>query len=461
MRKIQKLKPTKIHLPSKKRVAAYARISLESGRLIHSLSAQISHYSDYIQKHSGWEYVGVYADSGETGTKAKRDEFQRLLTDCEAGKIDIVLTKSISRFARNTVDLLQTVRRLTEIGVEVRFEREGINSASAEGELMLTILASFAQEESRSLSENVKWAIRKGFEDGKPISFQLYGYRWNEGKVVIHPEEAEVVRLIFELFLNGLAVEGISHRLAEMGIKSPKGAEKFSSFTLQGILQNEKYMGILRLQKYFVEDHISHKLCKNNGELPMYIIENSHDAIISKEIFEAVQAERLVRKGYRVKDYNNVETSVFIRKIRCGKCGGHFRRHSIKLKDGSISLLWKCSASSRRKGDKCFVRYVPDAKIRKAATEVLGLDAFDDAVFCENVSKLVIPEDFIMEFHLTDGRVESKCWECTVRKDQWTPELRKKNSERARKNNAKMQEGRRRERRRRIEEISNSNSGNN
>jgi DNA invertase Pin-like site-specific DNA recombinase len=179
MRKIHKIEAASLKLPTRKRVAAYARISVERGRTLGSLSAQVSYYSDYIQKQPGWEYVGVYADSGETGTSAGRDEFQRLLADCEAGKIDIVLTKSISRFARNTVILLDTVRKLNEIGVEVRFEREGISSASAEGELMLSILASFAQEEAYNLSENTKWALRKGFEKGRQSPSPIYGYRWD------------------------------------------------------------------------------------------------------------------------------------------------------------------------------------------------------------------------------------------------------------------------------------------
>ena len=180
MRNVRRVEPEKPVLKPKKRVAAYARISMESERMNHSLSAQISYYNDKIQKNPDWLFAGVYADDGISGTgTAKRDEFNRLIADCDAGKIDIVLTKSISRFARNTVDLLNTVRHLKEIGVEVWFERENIHSMDGDGELMLSILASFAQEESRSISENEKWAIKKKFEQGIPNGhFRVYGYRW-------------------------------------------------------------------------------------------------------------------------------------------------------------------------------------------------------------------------------------------------------------------------------------------
>ena len=173
MRKINRIEPSAPVMPTRKKVAAYARVSEEKGRTLHSLSAQVSFYSKYIQTHREWEYAGVYADEGISGSTENRDEFKRLLEDCDAGKIDIVLTKSISRFARNTVDLLETVRHLRDIGVEVRFEKENINSMSGDGELMLSILASFAQEESRSTSENVKWAIRRNFQKGKPNSFNI------------------------------------------------------------------------------------------------------------------------------------------------------------------------------------------------------------------------------------------------------------------------------------------------
>ena len=225
MRNIKKLEPELPQIRKRRRVAAYARVSMESERLMHSLSAQVSYYSTLIQKNPEWEYAGVYADEGITGTKVSaRPEFQRLIADCEAGLIDLVLVKSISRFARNTVDLLQIIRHLKEIGVEVRFEEQNISTFSNDGELMLTILASFAQEECVSISENVKWGTRKRFEQGVPNGqFRIFGYRWENGRLVIVPEEAAIVRRIFANFLAGKSRLETERELAAEGITTREG----------------------------------------------------------------------------------------------------------------------------------------------------------------------------------------------------------------------------------------------
>ena len=225
MRIINKIEPKVPQMPTRKKVAAYARVSMESERLQHSLSAQVSFYSDLIQKHPGWEYAGVYADNGISGTKTtSREEFMRMLADCEAGKIDIILTKSISRFARNTVDLLETVRHLKDLGISVQFEKERIDSMSEDGELMLTLLASFAQEESRSISENVKWGTIQRFKEGIPNGqFTIFGYKWVDDKLVIIPEEAEIVRFMYSEYLKGASRIEIGRALMERGIYTRKG----------------------------------------------------------------------------------------------------------------------------------------------------------------------------------------------------------------------------------------------
>lgn len=226
MATIKKIEPKTPTLAKRKRVAAYARVSRDTERLMHSVSAQVSYYSSLIQKNPEWEYAGVYADSGISGTGIKeRDEFQRLIEDCEVGKIDIVLTKSISRFARNTVDLLATVRRLKEIGVEVRFEKENISSFSGDGELMMTIIASFAQEEVRSTSENIKWGIRKGYANGIDVARnkKVFGYRYDGEKYIIQEDEAEIVRFIFKSMADGIAPNVIVKELAAMGAKTWRG----------------------------------------------------------------------------------------------------------------------------------------------------------------------------------------------------------------------------------------------
>jgi DNA invertase Pin-like site-specific DNA recombinase len=434
MRKINKIEPSLPSLPRRKRVAAYARISVDKGRTLHSLSAQVSYYSNFIQRHAEWEYVGVYADNGETGTSDNRSEFKRLVADCEAGKIDIVLTKSISRFARNTVDLLQTVRRLRELGIEVRFEEQNINSLSGDGELMMTILASFAQEESRSLSENVKWAIRKGFKEGKPNSFNIYGYRWDGEKFIVEPSEAEVVRLIYANFLSGISAEQTAKQLTEMGVKSYTGLDEFSATSVRAILRNDKYTGVLRLQKTYVENHISHKYMINNGELPIYVVEDAHEAIISKETFQAVQDEQARRRELGVFANWSITTNALTSKIKCGKCGASFHRKGRNAADGTSRKYWRCSTMDKKGNNKCHMKDIPEGKIKQAATEVLGLDEFDEAVFVEEVTQITVPEDFTLMFHLVDGTMVTITWVSTSKKDCWTPEARQAAAERMRGN---------------------------
>jgi len=433
MRKIHKIEAANPALIIKKRVAAYARVSIEKGRTLNSLSAQVSHYSAFIQKNPAWEYVGVYTDSGESGTGVGRTEFQRLIADCEAGEIDIVLTKSISRFARNTVDLLETVRRLRELGTEVRFEEQNINSMSGDGELMLTILASFAQEESRSISENVKWAIRKGFKEGKTNSFNIYGYRWNGEKFIVHPEEAEVVKLIYANFLSGLSAETTAKQLREMGIKSYTGMDEFSATSVRAILRNEKYTGILKLQKTYKASHLDGRERKNNGELPIYIVEDAHEAIISKEDFEAVQTEQARRRKAGVFANWSINTSALTAKIKCGNCGSSFHRKGRKRANGTRSHYWRCATADDKKKGECRMKDVPETKIHLAAAEVLGFEEYDEEVFAESVVKISIPEDFTITFHLVNGSEVSKPWQNTAKKDAWTPEWRKAHGERMKK----------------------------
>lgn len=292
MREVTKVMPLIPELERKKRVAAYARVSLDSERLMHSLSAQVSYYSEYIQKNPHWIYAGVYADEGISGTQTdKRDEFNRLMKDCEDGKIDIILVKSISRFARNTVDLLSAVRHLKALGIEVRFEKENINSMSNDGELILSILASFAQEESRSISENVKWGTRKRFEKGIPNGrVRVFGYKWEDDILVVVPEEAEIVKRIYSEFIGGKAPRAIAKGLNDNGITTRMGC-KWSDFGIRTILQNVTYTGNMLLQKVFVDDPITKHRKTNRGELPRYFVENTHEPIIEKNVFDKAQAE--------------------------------------------------------------------------------------------------------------------------------------------------------------------------
>ena len=276
------------HAPSlakAKRVAAYARVSAGSEAMLHSMSAQVSYYSEYISKNPDWKFGGVFVDEAITGTKDNRPGFQKMLSEARAGNISLIITKSISRFARNTVTVLESVRELKRLGVDVFFEEQNIHSLSAEGELMLSILASYAQEESRSASENCKWRIQKNFKEGKDnFGMRVLGYRCVEGVVTIAPEEAEIIQAIFTDYLNGMGLTAISKKCAKRGFK-------ISTAGVSSVIRNEKYTGDMLLQKYFLSDHIFKRKVKNTGQLPQYYVKDHHEAIISKDMFEAVQVE--------------------------------------------------------------------------------------------------------------------------------------------------------------------------
>ena len=427
MRKINIIEPKVPQMPSRKKVAAYARVSMESERLQHSLSAQVSYYSSLIQQNPAWEYAGVYADDGITGTKTNdRTEFNRMIADCEAGKIDIILTKSISRFARNTVDLLNAVRHLKDLGISVQFEKEHIDSLSEDGELMLTLLASFAQEEVRSLSDNVKWGTRKRFEKGIPNGrFQIYGYRWDGDHLVVEPEEAKIVKLIYDNFLNGLSAESTEKQLEEMGVKSYKG-QHFGNTSIRQILGNITYTGNLLFQKEYTVDPISKKSRKNQGELPQYWVENTHEAIIPMEVYQAVQEEKARRRELGVFANWSINTSCFTSKIKCGRCGKSYQRSNRKgRKDPDANYtVWICGTRRKTGNAQCQNKDIPEPMLKEACAAVLGLDEFDETVFSEQIDHIEIPAPYEMVFYFKDGRIVPHRWQSTMRKDCWTDERR-------------------------------------
>ena len=271
----------------RRRVAAYARVSTDSEEQLTSYEAQVDYYTRYIQSRPDWEFVGVYADEGISATNTKRREsFNRMVQDALDGKIDLIVTKSVSRFARNTVDSLTTVRKLKDAGVEVYFEKENIWTLDSKGELLITIMSSLAQEESRSISENVTWGQRKRFADGKvsiPYGHFL-GYRKGaNGLPEIVPEEAEVVRTIYRMFIEGQSSNAIARHLTQQGIPTPAKKTVWQKATVESILRNEKYKGAALLQKSFTVDFLQKKTKVNEGEVPQYYVEHSHEAIIAPE----------------------------------------------------------------------------------------------------------------------------------------------------------------------------------
>lgn len=312
------------------RTAAYARVSSGKDAMLHSLSAQVSYYNNLIQSNPKCLFCGVYADEALTGTKDNRENFQKLLSECQAGHIDLIITKSISRFARNTVTLLETVRELKEIGVDVWFEEQNIHSLSSDGELMLTVLASYAQEESYSASENKKWQIRRDFEQGKVSSITMLGYKRNsEGVLEIIPEEAETVRLIFNSYLSGMGKLAIAKMLFELGVSTKSGG-LWTSESIRKILTNEKYCGDLLLQKSFRNNHIEKKKTANIGDLPQYFAEDTHEPIIEKSVFLAVQKRLQERKERFAPTKSTAVVYPFTGKIQCQCCGKNYRRKTTQ-----------------------------------------------------------------------------------------------------------------------------------
>ncbi len=405
MRKISKIEPKLPVIQARKKVAAYARVSRDTERLMHSVSAQVSYYSTLIQKNPEWEYAGVYADMGISGTDtSRRGEFLRMLADCEEGKIDIILTKSISRFARNTVDLLETVRHLKNLGIEVRFEKEHIHSLSEDGELMLTLLASFAQEESRSISENVKWGVRKRFQSGEigAANKHILGYQYDEDekKYVIIPEEAEAVRWMFKMYIDGVPLRGIAESMNSAGIRTTLGND-FQEASVRQLIFNEVYAGDIRRQKCYMADPITKTKVKNCGELPQYYMADCHEAIIDRETYAKVQAEMERRAGLVNPTYP------FTGKIKCGICGQSFTRRKGTTK-GKEYVSWFCRAK-KEVGMTCTSRNYSEQNLMEICAKLMGTDSFDGTAFESSVRLISALPDGSLEVQFFDGQI--KRWE--------------------------------------------------
>ena len=356
--------PTVICIPAKPeavraskrqlRVAAYCRVSTDDEEQLTSYEAQKNYYTDKIMTNKEWTMAGIFADEGITGTSArKRPEFLRMIRQCKQGKIDIVLTKSISRFARNTVDCLNYVRALKELGIAVIFEKENMNTLEIDSEILITMLGAFAQSESESISANVRWGIRQAMKEGKAtIQYKyLYGYRkGNDGKPEIIPEQADVVRKIYDLFLSGTPVRGIQEYLNTSAVPNINGEPKWARSAIDSILTNEKYCGDVLLQKTYIDDCINKKVKKNTGQLPMYLVQNLHEGIISRETFDAAQAELARRSAGKSPSKKNAPTGrsrysskyALSDRLYCGECGTRYQRCTWRNRDGSKRIVWRC-----------------------------------------------------------------------------------------------------------------------
>lgn len=434
----------------KRRVAAYARVSTASDEQLNSIAAQKDYFERMIRRHPDWVLVDIYADEGLSGTSIRhREAFSRMIADALDGKIDLIITKSLSRFARNTVDTLNTIRQLKEHGVEVFFERENILTMDSTGEFLITLLASFAEEESRSISENVKWGVRRGFANGKyhlPYKIFLGYQKGPDGLPAIVPEEAKIIRWIYYLFLEGNPPSTIAAILTAAGIPAPGGKVKWYHTTVIDILKNEKHYGAARLQKEYISDFRTKKKVKNSGEVPMYFIENDHEGIITKEVFDAVQhrLDQPIRAAHA--------HTLFANQIYCSECGDKFvprRWHSTTYND----VVWKCNSKCLH-GSKCTTPHVYQDLLIAAFRDVLRillrenpdvwqdcLDALSDVMDISGITditavdvipvgyptsderstwrmifpKVVVHTDGTLIFHIIDGTESSYTMSHTIR----------------------------------------------
>lgn len=383
-------------IPTKLKVCAYCRVSTDKEEQLTSYEAQVGFYSNYIASKPEWEYVGIYADQGITGTSTKhRTEFNRMITDCKAGLVDMVITKSVSRFARNTVDCLNYIRLLKELGIRVFFEKENIDTLDSKGEFLITLLGSLAEEESRSISTNIRWSVQKRFEQGKVIinHTNFLGYTKDEDKnLVIVPEEAKIIRKIYSDLLDGYTIAQISSELEASGILTATGNSKWHSSTVLSILTNEKYMGDCLLQKTYQPDFLNKKRVKNTGQAKQYYVENSHEGIVSKETFNAVQEELKRRKNLRgYSDTGNGKYSScypFSGKLVCACCGSKFRRFYQNSR-GNKKAVWVCINHQRNGSDNCQMTPIRETDLELAFVRALNRLCGDKSSCLEKLSNKV------------------------------------------------------------------------
>jgi len=353
-----------INSTKKRRVAAYARVSTDNEEQLTSYEAQVDYYTNYIKGRDDWEFAGVYTDEGITGTNTKKREgFKSMVADALDGKIDLIITKSVSRFARNTVDSLTTIRKLKENSIEVYFEKENIWTFDGKGELLLTIMSSLAQEESRSISENCTWGQRKRFADGKvTVPFNRFlGYdRGPDGNLVVNPEQAKLVQRIYGMFLQGRSPFQIATALTKEGIPSPGGKDHWNASNIRSILTNEKYKGDALLQKSYTVDFLTKKKKMNEGEIPQYYVRDNHEAIIPPETFEMVQTLMATRK----KGKNRLSSvSIFSSKIKCADCGSWYGPKVWHSNDAYRKVIWQCN--HKFEGEKCGTPTLTEDKIKE------------------------------------------------------------------------------------------------
>ena len=386
--RITEITPTIPTKENKLRLAAYCRVSSDSEDQLHSFAAQIRYYSDYTKRNPKYELVDIYADEGITGTEMeKRDEMNRLLRDCKRGKIDRIITKSVARFARNTEELLVTLRLLKELGVSVYFEEQGIDTSQMNMEMIVTFPGMAAQQESETISGNVRWGIKKRMESGEYIiSRPAYGYTLKDGRIVINEAEAEVVKRIFDLYLQGLGINQIADLLNKENVPKPRHRDNeiWKATTIRYILRNEKYMGDAILHKKYTTESLPFRRKRNYGEIPMYYVENYNPPIVSPEIFQAVQALMDIKRTKQ----GESEENLLNKKLRCPDCGRTFRKQTVNDK-----TYWLCSLHATQ--GKC--------KSRRVRQEMV-LDTFTAMIYKLKANREVLLDSLIQRLEYLQSR---------------------------------------------------------
>ena len=394
----------------KLKVAAYCRVSTDSDEQATSYEAQMEHYTNFIQKNDEWEFAGIFADDGISGTNTKkREEFNRMIEECMAGHIDMVITKSISRFARNTLDCLKYIRQLKENNIPVFFEKENINTMDSKGEVLLTIMASLAQQESESLSKNVKMGLQFRYQNGEvQVNHNRFmGYTKDEnGHLIIESSEAEIVKRIYLVYLKGASLKQIGEGLEADGILTAAGKAKWRSETIKKILRNEKYIGDALLQKTYTVDVLTKKRVQNNGIVPQYYVENDHEPIIPRDLYMQVQEEMLRRANLHSgeKRKKRVYSSKYALSsiVYCSKCGDIYRRIAWNNR-GKHSIVWRCVSRVEHGPSCCDAPTVKETELQNAVVTAINkaLGGKDDML-------AALEENIAMVFALEDeGSIES------------------------------------------------------
>lgn len=403
---------------AKKRVCAYCRVSTDSDEQLTSYEAQVTYYEEYIKSKPEYEFCGIFADEGISGTNTKkRTQFNKMIEAALAGKFDMIITKSISRFSRNTLDTLKYIRTLKEKDIGVYFEKEHIDTLDSKGEVLITILSSLAQDESRNISENSRWGIVRRFQQGKirVNAKRFLGYDKDEnGELIINEEQAKVVRRIYSEYLEGKGIKAIAKGIEKDKILTGAGKSKWYDSAIQRILRNEKYMGDALLQKTITTDFLTHKRVKNRGEVQQYYVEDSHPAIISKETFQKVQHEikrRANLVGYSEKTKSRYTNKyAFSGKIICGNCGSKFRRKRWGPREKYKKYVWLCANHIDNGVKACDMKAVDEEKLKAAFVKSINkiIENKEEFIkkFIENINKVLKSKEDSEELKLINERLE-------------------------------------------------------